>query len=298
MRNYLKLTLPFYQANILQCGSVPVNSLLLTTHSVTALTDIDHTLNLHASMQKLSPAEEETLVKWITRLNRSGYPITPALTLKIANEIQNMRVTLSTTPPFQPTPISDRWLSRFYLRHPEIEGVYARQLENARYKAINLEGVERWFAAVQELFFEHNYAPEDIYNMDESGFSVGASQTTRTLINIREKSSWKRIQGRQEWITAIECVRASGEALPPLVIFKAKHLNDKWVPRSIPSNWRWSTSNKGWTSNSHGYEWLITVFDPETRRKDPLFRPGFSTSINNGRTSKPRYSQRDCLLYK
>lgn len=56
--------------------------------------------------------------------------------------------------------------------------------------------------------------------MDESGFSVGTSQTSRKLINIRERASWKRINGRQEWITAIECIRASGVALPPLLIFK------------------------------------------------------------------------------
>ena len=30
-------------------------------------------------------------------------------------------------------------------------------------------------------------------------------------------------------------------------------------------NWRFSTSNSGWTSNSHSYEWLTTVFEPTTR---------------------------------
>lgn len=139
--------------------------------------------------QNLSTTEEETLVRWISRLTRTGYPISPALTLDIAEEIRRTRVTLSTTLPQYTTPINRRWLSRFYARHPEIEGVYARQMDNARFKAINLEGVERWFEAVTELFLQHNYASEDIYNMDESGFSVGVSQRTRTLINIREKTS-------------------------------------------------------------------------------------------------------------
>ncbi|KYG40720.1 hypothetical protein M433DRAFT_185008 [Acidomyces richmondensis BFW] len=61
--------------------------------------------------------------------------------------------------------------------------------------------------------------------MDESGFAVGESQLSRALVNIRENSSWKVISGRQEWITAIECISASGKAIPPLIIFKAKYTN-------------------------------------------------------------------------
>ena len=90
--------------------------------------------------------------------------------------------------------------------------------------------------------------------MDESGYAVGASQSSRALINIREKSSWKVIQSKQEWITAIECVNAAGVILPPLLIFKAQHTNSAWIPSGIPLNWQFSTSNSGWTSDSHGYE--------------------------------------------
>ena len=72
--------------------------------------------------------------------------------------------------------------------------------------------------------------------MDESGFGVGTSQASRALVNIKEKSSWKVISGRQEWITAIECISASGKALPPLLIFKAKHTNTGWILPIAPSN--------------------------------------------------------------
>jgi hypothetical protein len=37
------------------------------------------------------------------------------------------------------------------------------------------------------------------------------------------------IAGRQEWITAIECVSAAGTAIPPLIIFKAQHTNTAWI---------------------------------------------------------------------
>jgi hypothetical protein len=70
--------------------------------------------------------------------------------------------------------------------------------------------------------------------MDESGFAIGETQSSRALVNIREESSWKVISGRQEWITAIECINAAGEAIPPLLIYKAKHTNSAWIPAHTP----------------------------------------------------------------
>ncbi|KYG41377.1 hypothetical protein M433DRAFT_159111 [Acidomyces richmondensis BFW] len=61
--------------------------------------------------------------------------------------------------------------------------------------------------------------------MDECGVAIGTSQSSRVLVNVREDSSWKMISGRQEWIAAIECISAAGIAIPPLIIFKAKHTN-------------------------------------------------------------------------
>jgi hypothetical protein len=122
---------------------------------------------------------------------------------------------------------------------------------------------------VTELQLQHEYPPEQRYNMDKSGFTVRSTQSSRALVNIRDKSSWKVVHGRQEWITAIECVRATGVAIPPLIIFKTKHTNTGWIPEYTPADWRFSTSNSGWASNSHGYEWLSTVFELSTRPEDP-----------------------------
>ena len=56
--------------------------------------------------------------------------------------------------------------------------------------------------------------------------------------------------------------------LPPTLIFKGKNLNSGWIPDVTPPGWAFSTSNKGWTSDIHAYEWLTTQFEPLTRRND------------------------------
>lgn len=111
--------------------------------------------------------------------------------------------------------------------------------------------------------------------MDESGFAVGASQTSRALVSVRDKSSWKKIQGRQEWITAIAVVNAAGVVGPPLLIFKSKHLSTAWIPDHAPPGWSYTTRKSDWTSGSHGYQWLTEVFEPWSRRRlpNPTARP-------------------------
>ena len=149
----------------------------------------------------------------------------PTLVIQMAEEIRRNRYRISKTPPSHTKPIGKSWLDRFRLRHSEIQGVWSRQLESARHKVMSIKAAKTWFEAVEELFLQHQYPPERIFNMDESGFAVGESQTSRVLINVREASKFKVVSGRQEWITAIECISASGAAVPPLIIFKAKHTN-------------------------------------------------------------------------
>lgn len=44
--------------------------------------------NAMENRQNLSSAEEETLLRWITRLTCTGYPASPALVLEMAEEIR------------------------------------------------------------------------------------------------------------------------------------------------------------------------------------------------------------------
>ncbi|KYG40317.1 hypothetical protein M433DRAFT_160601, partial [Acidomyces richmondensis BFW] len=176
----------------------------------------------------------------------------------MAEEVRRSRFQLSQSPPLSLRPIGEHWIDRFRTRHPEIQGIWTRQIESARHNAINAD--------------THRYTPDCIYNIDESGFAVGASQLSRVLVNLRKESSWKVISGRQEWITAIEYVSAAGVVIPPLVIFKAKHTNTAWIPIDTPSNWRFTTSNSGWTSDSYAYEWLTSVFEPSTKPADLAHR--------------------------
>jgi hypothetical protein len=221
----------------------------------------------HESQQILSTTEEKILLKYISRLSKSGLPITLPLTRDLAEEIRLSCFRLSSTPTSYP-PISKRWIDRFRKRYPELKTIYSRTLDASRFEGVNYPVVNAYFDALTDLFLENSYSSDAIFNVDETGFALGTTLPSKVLIKRGDTTAFKKISGRQEWITAIECIGASGVALPPLLIFKAKYTNTVWIPPSTPKKWRFSTSNSGWTSDNHAYEWLTTLFEPETRRID------------------------------
>jgi hypothetical protein len=120
-------------------------------------------------------------------------------------------------------PIGKSWLDRFHARHASFQSVWTPEVDGVRHKAMDIKTVRTRFDMVTELRLQHKYTPKRIYTMEELGFAVRESHSSRALVKIREKSGWRVVPGRQQWITAIECISADGSALPPLVIFKAKH---------------------------------------------------------------------------
>ena len=77
--------------------------------------------------------------------------MTPALLKELAELIQRQRIRrvsgnkaiVNTTPP-----IGHKWLYRFQNRHPTVQGIYARQMQNARFNGALYEVIECWFNAV------------------------------------------------------------------------------------------------------------------------------------------------------
>jgi hypothetical protein len=78
--------------------------------------------------------------------------------------------------------------------------------------------------------YEHRYPSSAIYNINETGFSIGSSRKSVVLLDQLDKHREKQQPGRQEWITSLECINAVRTALPLCLIFKSENLNSDWIP--------------------------------------------------------------------
>jgi hypothetical protein len=88
--------------------------------------------------QHLTVAKEQTLVDWITRLQKLGHPPRRGYIRELAQEIL-FKSTSDIN--HSSIPIGDAWVQRFLYRHPELKTIKARTLEIARAKAITQPGI-------------------------------------------------------------------------------------------------------------------------------------------------------------
>jgi len=121
---------------------------------------------------------------------------------------------------------------------------------------------------------------ENLWNMDETGLNLGSSGYIRGITDSHKKRAAVGAPSLSEWVSIIECVSASGRSTRPAVLFKGKTLRTTWFPRDLP-DYRFTTSENGWTTNEIGVSWLNEIFLPETK-PDP---PGRRVLILDGHAS-------------
>ena len=215
--------------------------------------------------QILTIPEENALAECITRLATLGHPLKHPFIRELAEEIRSTRLN-------DPSPvhfaIGDSWVQRFIHRHPEFETACSQTIEAARIRDVTKDGLNWWFNEFEKTIKEKNIRVDDMYNMDETGFAIGVVERSYVVVNKTSKKRYRAQPGRQEWASVVECVSADGESIPPFIILKGEKVTSLWIPTvALDLNWHFGASQKGWTSNALGFEWLVRVFDPVSREK-------------------------------
>lgn len=101
------------------------------------------------------------------------------------------------------------------------------------------------------------------------------------LVSRDDLSNGRGAEVQRTLITAIECISASGESLPPLIIWPASTHRSNWTTYPTPG-WHFAVSKTGYTDTEISLYWIQHVFDPLTRAKAKgkpriLINDGFAT---------------------
>jgi DDE superfamily endonuclease/helix-turn-helix, Psq domain/Tc5 transposase DNA-binding domain len=220
----------------------------------------------HTHQQLLTPVEERTLVKWVVQYYKWGLPLNLKYLRQYATEIL-LRKCLQPYSNFVPL-IGENWHHKFLNRNPEIKQILARGLDRTRASAaLKSETFTEYFELYRSLQQKYAIAPQDIYNMDEKGFCMGAIQRSHVFIPVSEKEAFLRQDGNREWISVIESISGSGETLPSFIIFKAVYQQSSWFQQLDTQSAKIATSSKGWTDNHLGLLWLQQHFEVETAKR-------------------------------
>lgn len=132
-------------------------------------------------------------------------------------------------------------------------------MDGIRQTAVSREGVQHFFNNLEAEIKEHDIKAQNIYNFDEKGFLIGIGKRARVIATAAEQpnKNKRRQDGNRESVTIIVAISADGSHFSPTIIYKGlPHQEDWYNEVSADDNMLLGHSEKGWTNNKLGRQWL------------------------------------------
>lgn len=181
----------------------------------------------NVSKQKLSPAEECTLVDFILESADCGFPLSHPKITSIMNTLIKEWATSG-------KPAGKNGVPQFLDWHRDkLQTHWSRPLDGQRAQALNPKAVKRWFKLVEEHVVWAGIRKEDIYGMDETGFQPSNQGVQRVVGCHGTKTQHKQGGANRENVTAMVTICADGTTIQPTVIFKGANFMRKWNEENV-----------------------------------------------------------------
>lgn len=214
------------------------------------------------AQQLLDPQQELELVKYIERC--AERVLAPAREM-----IQNFGSAVAKWE------VSKGWVTRFLNRHSDkITHKWSAGIDRNRHQADSGYKYKLYFDLLHLKMQEYNIQPRDTYNMDEKDFFVGRTIRSKRIFSKASLAQKERTEaihdGNRGWVKLLACVCASGEALPPALIYQgASGVQSSGIEDEMSEQHQIFVSHlpSGWTNSDLGLAWLTQVFDRYTKAK-------------------------------
>ena len=188
----------------------------------------DHYLGITTSRKRgpqgvLTAEEEKALVVYLDEMIALGHPLNPSqLKLKVAKIIQE-RVT-----PFKNRIPEESWLKWFKNRHPHFVTRVAQGLEIGWAKGLCPTNVTTFYENLETMYTTKGYAPDHIWNVDESGAQSG-KEGGKVLARRGQRHVQTIIPTGTKFFTVLSAIKASGEIIPNFYIFRVWHMRRDYI---------------------------------------------------------------------
>ena len=152
------------------------------------------------------------------------------------------------------------WWNRFIHRHLELALRTPSTLSISRARASTRECIDGYFDVLEKILEDTGLIdhPALIFNMDETGFPLDPKPLT-TIHGRGEKNPFSVSSGSKSPVTVVACVSATGQSIPPLVIWKRKTISVDMTNGEIPGT-QYGFSENGWMQSNLFNSWFIKHF--------------------------------------
>jgi hypothetical protein len=226
-------------------------------------TILDHMMDGHGTdigrPPILTKEEELQLLEKIQILADWGFPLTGRDLCHFVKSYLDKRGVVSR---FTNNLPKRRWVTLFLKRHPTFVFRKGNPIKRAR-AAVSREDVQEFFDNFLEA--SKGVPPENMFNCDETNFKDCAG--TNKVLAKRGMKYVEVVQNTSHSATSVMfCGSATGEMLPPMVVYRAQNSYKAWEERG-PKGTKYSCSKNGWFDGYQYEKWFFEVLLPNARKK-------------------------------
>ncbi|KAJ3453843.1 hypothetical protein MRS44_018475 [Fusarium solani] len=198
--------------------------------------------------------EEEAIVAFIIWMERSGFPASRP-------EIEDAANILLLRRNAEASPVSRMWYIRFRDDHPELQQSLLKAVEKSResWEAGGIANLKQWFKQLTEAIRKYRINASECWNTDQAGIRIGIlKESIKVLIVRTRRQTRKQVlsPSNRETCTLIGTGSASGDTIPPWLVFKAFPTLD-WAYIDADPQMRFTKSETAFSNGEITLEWAI-----------------------------------------
>ena len=161
----------------------------------------------------LTKGEEVALIHYLEEMVDLGHPLNPFQQKTKVGEMAQSRLT-----PFKQRIPGNSWLKWFRVRNPHLVLRQPQSLDSKRARALCPSNVERFYTNL-EIYTQHHYEPQMIWNIDESGIQANRNGHTKVFAARGTRNVQVVVPNEREHITILSAISADGRTIPNMYIF-------------------------------------------------------------------------------
>lgn len=191
-----------------------------------------------------TPALEAELENYIVQMDESCYGLT---IIDIQRVVYQFAIRNNIPNSFnKESGLAGRdYVEGFLKRHPKLSLRKPEAILINRMNGINKESVENYFDLLEKIVDEHKLQSNQIYNCDESGLT-NVHKPVKVITTKGKRTISSATSGERGTTTTVLCaLSASGQYVPPAMIFKRRRMKPELIDRAPPGTIGFC-SKSGW----------------------------------------------------
>ncbi len=207
----------------------------------------------------LTDEQKQAIRDYIERLDKINMCARPRMIVRTANFLIRSKNRT----------IDHQWFKQFKERNSQLYVQKQKPLASNRKDSHNLQDMSEYFSKLSRVIREKRITDDDVWNMNETSFRIDCDKTQLVITFDPRKPLRMTDSDNRDYITAVECISASGEMIPPLIILTEVHILHKWCEENdLNGETLIETSESNYSNDDLIMNWLHHFIDHTRNRRN------------------------------